>query len=69
MAKLYIICGHGNGDPGACANGYDEAERVRAIGKRIDPSVRRAADGCRLYDGWNGFFSAGSHAGSNARSL
>lgn len=35
MAKLYVICGHGNGDPGACANGFDEAERVRALGKRI----------------------------------
>lgn len=35
MAKLYIICGHGAGDPGACANGYSEAERVRALGKKI----------------------------------
>lgn len=35
MAKLYIICGHGNGDPGACAHGYSEAERVRVLGKKI----------------------------------
>lgn len=35
MAKLYVICGHGAGDPGACANGYTEAERVRALGARI----------------------------------
>lgn len=35
MAKLYIICGHGAGDPGACANGYSEAERVRVLGKKI----------------------------------
>ena len=35
MAKLFIICGHGAGDPGACGNGYQEAERVRALGKRI----------------------------------
>lgn len=35
MAKLYVICGHGAGDPGACANGYSEAERVRALGARI----------------------------------
>lgn len=33
--KLYIICGHGAGDPGATANGYKEAERVRVLGKRI----------------------------------
>lgn len=35
MIKLFVICGHGAGDPGACANGYQEAERVRALGKRI----------------------------------
>ncbi len=33
--KLFVICGHGAGDPGACGNGYQEAERVRALGKRI----------------------------------
>ena len=33
--KLFVICGHGAGDPGACANGYEEAERVRALGKKI----------------------------------
>lgn len=31
MAELYIICGHGAGDPGACAGGQTEAERVRAL--------------------------------------
>lgn len=35
MNKLFIICGHGDGDPGACGNGYKEAERVRALAKRI----------------------------------
>jgi N-acetylmuramoyl-L-alanine amidase len=34
MAKLYIICGHGAGDPGAVGNGYQEAERVRALAAR-----------------------------------
>lgn len=33
--KLLVICGHGAGDPGACANGYQEAERVRVLGSRI----------------------------------
>ena len=33
--KLLVICGHGAGDPGACANGYTEAERVRVLGQRI----------------------------------
>ena len=35
MAKLFVICGHGAGDSGACGNGYQEAERVRTLGKRI----------------------------------
>ena len=35
MPKLFVICGHGAGDPGACAHGYQEAERVRTLGKRI----------------------------------
>ena len=30
-AKLYAICGHGAGDPGASGGGYTEAERVRAL--------------------------------------
>lgn len=35
MAKLFVIAGHGAGDPGACGNGYNEAERVRALASRI----------------------------------
>lgn len=35
MEKLFIICGHGDGDPGACGNGFQEAERVRALANRI----------------------------------
>lgn len=35
MPHLYVIPGHGSGDPGACANGYSEAERVRALATRI----------------------------------
>lgn len=35
MAGLFIICGHGAGDPGADGGGYTEAERVRALGRRI----------------------------------
>lgn len=35
MAKLFVICGHGAGDPGADGGGYTEAERVRALGRRI----------------------------------
>lgn len=35
MAKLFVIAGHGAGDPGACGNGYSEAERVRALAQRM----------------------------------
>lgn len=35
MPNLFIICGHGAGDPGACGNGYKEADLVRALAKRI----------------------------------
>ena len=33
--RLYVIAGHGQGDPGACANGYSEAERVRALANKL----------------------------------
>lgn len=33
--KLYLIAGHGAGDPGAVGNGYQEAERVRALCTKI----------------------------------
>lgn len=33
--KLFVIPGHGAGDPGACGNGYQEAERVRKLSQRI----------------------------------
>lgn len=32
---LFVITGHGAGDCGACGNGYQEAERVRALAQRI----------------------------------
>lgn len=35
MSGLFVICGHGAGDPGADGGGYTEAERVRALGRRI----------------------------------
>lgn len=32
---IYVIAGHGAGDPGACGNGYQEAERVRVLAQRM----------------------------------
>ena len=35
MSNLFIISGHGAGDSGAVGNGYQEAERVRALATKI----------------------------------
>ena len=35
MSKLFIICGHGDGDSGAIGYGYNEAERVRTLAAKI----------------------------------
>lgn len=35
MAKLFIIAGHGAGDPGACSDGYSEADLVRKLAALI----------------------------------
>ena len=35
MAKLFVIPGHGAGDSGSVGNGYQEAERVRALATKI----------------------------------
>lgn len=35
MAKLYLICGHGDGDPGACAGGVKEADQVRELAQLV----------------------------------
>lgn len=34
-AKLFFICGHGAGDPGACAGGQTEAALVRKLAARL----------------------------------
>lgn len=35
MAHIFVIAGHGAGDPGAGGNGYNEYERVRALAKEL----------------------------------
>ena len=35
MAKLFVIAGHGAGDPGACAGGYKEADLVRQLAAKL----------------------------------
>lgn len=47
MAKLYVIPGHGNGDPGAVGHGYFEATQVRKLASEIK---RLGGDDVRLHD-------------------
>ena len=35
MAHIFVIAGHGAGDPGASGHGYTEAERVRALAAKL----------------------------------
>lgn len=35
MVKLFVIAGHGAGDPGACSGGYSEADLVRKLASRL----------------------------------
>ena len=35
MKKILLICGHGEGDPGAVGNGYQEATLVREIAPKL----------------------------------
>lgn len=60
MAKLFVIAGHGAGDPGACGNGYTEADLVRKLAKRIKElggSDVKLGDFSRDYYADNGIMS------------
>lgn len=56
MAKLYIICGHGAGDPGACAAGQTEEERVRALAAVIK---ERGGAGVEVLDASRNWYADG----------
>ena len=60
--KVFVIPGHGAGDPGACGGGYSEAERVRALARRIKAYGGDSvilADFSRNYYADNGISSLG----------
>lgn len=56
MRHLHVICGHGAGDSGAVGNGYTEAERVRALGRRIK---ERGGDNVTLEDTSRNWYADG----------
>ena len=39
MLKILLIAGHGDGDPGACALGYQEADLTREILKLVEEKL------------------------------
>lgn len=41
--KILLIAGHGAGDPGACANGYKEAELTREVVATLKPLLSKHA--------------------------
>ena len=47
--KILLICGHGAGDPGACAFGYQEATLVREIAPKLKNILSAYAD-VTIYD-------------------
>ena len=60
--RVFVIPGHGAGDPGACGGGYSEAERVRALARRIKAYGGDSvilADFSRNYYADNGISSLG----------
>lgn len=62
MSRVFVIPGHGAGDPGACGGGYSEAERVRALARRIKAYGGDSvilADFSRNYYADNGISSLG----------
>lgn len=67
MAKLYIIAGHGAGDPGAVGGGHNEAERVRALASRIKALGGSAVEVLNTSRNWyadNGISSLSLPSGS-----
>lgn len=44
IMKILIICGHGNGDPGACSLGHKEAVLVREYAPKLKDVLSRHAD-------------------------
>ena len=47
--KILIIAGHGQGDPGACACGYEEATLAREYAPMLKAALSKYAD-VTLYD-------------------
>ncbi len=49
MSRLYVIPGHGNGDPGAGGGGHNEADLVRKLAQRVK-DLAANPDDVQLHD-------------------
>lgn len=48
--KILLIAGHGNGDPGACALGYQEATETRRMATAVAPFLKKYGVDVQMYD-------------------
>lgn len=66
--KILLIAGHGAGDPGACGNGYKEANLTREIVNNVEKKLKKYATvdiynqkRNAFYDCLNGVFKIGKY--------
>lgn len=48
--RILLIAGHGNGDPGACALGYQEATETRRMANAVAPLLKKYGVDVQMYD-------------------
>lgn len=48
--RILLIAGHGNGDPGACALGYQEATETRRMATAVAPLLKKYGVDVQMYD-------------------
>lgn len=51
MAHYYLIGGHGNGDPGACAHGYQEWDLARQFNALLGKYLKQLGQKVTIYNG------------------
>ena len=61
--KILLICGHGDGDPGACACGYKEADLVREYAPTLKKALSQYAE-VELHDTSKNLYKVLKNGGS-----
>lgn len=60
--KILLIAGHGNGDPGACGNGYREADLTREVAALLNSQFKGVCDAEVADTNKNWYEYLGSHS-------